>query len=453
MKLFFTLLLTMTAGFSFGMTPPDTTASIIEKGTAKYLIAEGKRNYNEGNTRIALVKFREALDKNRGNAEATYWLAECHILLGNYEKARTYAEEALAKDPGVHQDAHNLLGRCLHRLGELDAAIDNYTKALGVLSKTRANELQVQFHIDQCELAKGMIASPKAVKISRMSPMINTAADETAPVFSPDGKTLYFVSRRADNIGGGISPGDQRFFEDIYVSIWNEETKSWGEATNSSDLLSRVNTKGMDAISYITPDGKELYMTINTEVLESPKPKTKHSDIFYCKLNRKGTWNSPKSIGKPINTFMFDAAISMTADGSTAYFVSERQGGEGRSDIWVSYRSGNTWSKPENLGKTINTPGNETTVYTTPDGEYLFFSSTGHKGMGGYDVYVSKNNGDTWSEPQNLGYPINTVADETHFVYYPDQKKAYYSAFTTKENRGLGARDLFEIDMTNYELP
>ena len=453
MRLIFALLISLSATISFGATPPDSTATLFEKGTSKYLISEGKRIYNEGNIRIALVKFREALDKDNNSAEAIYWLAECHLVLGNYEKAKSYVEEALMKDPMVHEDANNILALCLHRLGDLDLAIENYTKTLGRVSKARASELQVQFHIDQCRLAKEMMANPKPFKITRMTTNINTAFEETAPLIAPGGKTFYFVSRRADNIGGGISPGDQRFFEDIYVCLWDTITQTWGEATNSSELLSRVNTKGMDAICYITPDGSEMYLTINTEVLESPKPKTKQSDLFYCKLNRKGTWNSPKSLGKPINSFLFDAAFTMTADESTAYFISERKGGEGRSDIWVSYKSGNSWTKPENLGNTINTPGNETTVFVSADGNYLFFSSTGHKGMGGYDVYVSKNNGSSWSEPVNLGYPINTVSDETHFVYYPEMNRAYYSAFTSDENKGMGARDIFEIDMTGFELP
>jgi hypothetical protein len=170
-------------------------------------------------------------------------------------------------------------------------------------------------------------------------------------------------------------------------------------------------------------------------------------------MNRKGTWNSPKSIGKPINSIFFDAAVSLTADESTAYFISERGGEKKQSDIYVSYRTGNTWSKPENLGETINTPGNETTVSVSPDGIYLFFSSTGHEGMGGYDVFVSKNNGTEWSKPINLGYPINTVSDETHFVYYANLKRAYYSKFSSAENKGMGARDLFEVDMTNFKMP
>lgn len=453
MKWILALLIFTSAGFSFGMTPPDSTSTVFEKGTAKYLISEGKRFYNEGSYRMSLVKFREALNKDKGNAEATYWLAECHLALGNYEKAKMYVEEALVIDDQVDVEARNILALCQHRIGELDAAIENYKLALAPLSDLRAKELQIQFHIDQCELAKELMASPIDVSIKRMSININTAFEETAPTLSPDGKAFYFVSRRADNKGGGISPGDQRYFEDIYVSIWDEEKNDWGEASNSSDLINRVNTKGMDAISHISADGKTLYMTVNTMTLKSPKPKTKSSDIFYCKKNRKGTWNSPKPIGKPINSLYFEAAASFTADGNTAYFVSERLGGEGRSDIYVSYKGSGEWTKPENLGDVINTDGNETTVNISPDGIYLFFSSTGHEGMGGYDIFVSKNNGSEWEKPVNLGYPINTVSDETHFVYHSDLKRAYYSKFSSSENKGMGARDIFEIDMTNFILP
>lgn len=453
MKWTLTLLFSLVISCSFGFTPPDSTANIIQKGTAKYLISEGKRFYNEGQYRLSLVKFREALGKDKGNPEATYWLGECHLALGNYEKAMGYVEQALEKDEHVHEEARNVLAICQHRMGILDKAITNYELALGVLPQNLAKELKVQFHKEECERAQEMMKNPVNVTIEVMPSEINTAFEETAPLLSNDGKTFYFVSRRADNKGGGISPGDQRYFEDIYVSFWDEDTKKWGKASNSADLINRVNTYGMDAISHISPDGETMYLTINTMVLEKPKPKTKHSDIFYCRMNRKGTWNSPKSMGKPVNSLLFDAAISFTADENTAYFVSERPGGFGRADIWVTYKQGNNWTKPENLGETINTSGNETTVNVSADGQYLYFSSTGHKGMGGYDIYVAKNNGEGWDEPVNLGYPINTVSDETHFIYYPNQKKAYYSTFSSPENGGNGARDIFEVDMTNYESP
>jgi len=126
------------------------------------------------------------------------------------------------------------------------------------------------------------------------------------------------------------------------------------------------------------------------------------------------------------------------------------------SDIWKSTKIGKkTWSKPVNLGSTINTPSNETTVYVTPDEKYLFFSSQGHSGMGGYDVYYCvKDNLGNWSKPVNMGYPINTVGEETHFQYYPKYKKAYYSKISKAGdgNGGVGGRDIFEVDMSDYKF-
>lgn len=456
-KLNYTLLLGcfMLANMSFahdnnGIHPPDSTSNIFEKGTAQYLISEGKRMYNEGQYRIALVKFREALVKDKDNPLATYWVGECHKALGNYEKAITYVEKAVEKDPEVDKEYGYALGVCYHRLANLDKAIEMYSNCKGKVKENRAKELKLDRLIAECERAKAMMANPVDVKISNLGMNINSAFDDYSPTLSEDGKTLYFTSRRADNKGGGVNPDDQRYFEDVYVSIWNEETKSWSEASNSEEIVKRINTKGFDAVTHVTTDGKNLYLSINTMAMEKPKPKTKHTDIFVCKKNNRGTWNSPKSIGKPINSIWFDALASLTADGNTMYFISERKGGQGSGDIWVSRKEGKAWGKPTNLGPGINTKGQETTVYVTPDEKYLFFSSTGHEGMGGYDVYVCQNKDGQWSSPVNLGYPINTVSDETHFVYYADQKKAFYSTFSTSSNKGIGARDIFEVDMSAY---
>lgn len=446
------LLVVLLTTNSFSFTPPDSTANIIEKGTAQYLITEGKRMYNEGQVRMSLVKFREALVKDRGNPLATYWVGECHKTLGNYEKAIGYVEKALAKDPEVDLESGYLLGTCYHRLAELDKAIAMYQDTRSKVKEFRAKELKLDFYIAQCELAKEMMTKPVKVKITNMGMNINSAFDDYSPVMGPDGKSFYYVSRRADNKGGGVNRDDQRYFEDIYISFWNEETKTWGESTNSDETIRRVNTNGFDAVSYISPDGKYLYMAINTMAMEKPKPKSKHTDIFMCKKNNRGGWNSPKNLAKPLNSIWFEASPTLTADGNTIYYVSERKGGEGQSDIWTSVKTGKAWGKPTNLGAIVNTEGQETTVYVTPDEKHLFFSSTGHAGMGGYDVYVCQNKNGAWSAPVNLGYPINTVSDETHFVYYPEMKKAIYSTFSSTENKGVGARDLFEIDMSEYEF-
>jgi hypothetical protein len=134
------------------------------------------------------------------------------------------------------------------------------------------------------------------------------------------------------------------------------------------------------------------------------------------------------------------------------YFVSERKKGYGNADIWRSKRiDKNIWSKPVNLGPTVNTDGDEMSVFMHPDGKSLFFSSNGHKTMGGYDIYMTQMNPDsTWTKPINIGYPINTTKNELSFVLTADGKKAY---ITSNKDNGLGGDDIYEIDMENYTFP
>ena len=457
MKLFFLalfgLFFTINAS-AFGVIPPDSTASLVDRGTAKYLISEGKKIYNEGSYRGALVKFREALAKDKNNPTATYWVGECHLALGNYDKSLKYGLLAYGMDKEIHPEVNYLLGVSYHKLGKLDEALEQYELAMTKINETRSKLLRIPLRIAEVQRAKTMIENPIDVTIKALGENVNSKNDEYAPVITNGGKTLYFSARRADNTGGHTSPGDRKYFSDIYVSNWDESKKEWTKGTNTSDIVKRLNTVGFNAVSSFSADGNIIYVTINTDGLEKPKPKTKSVDIFYAKMSSKGTWGTPKPMQKKIiNTMYFEISPTFTADGNTMYFVSERLGGEGMSDIWVTRKVGkSSWGKPENLGAVINTPYNETTVYVTPDEKYLFFSSMGHEGMGGYDIYYSKNVDGMWSTPKNIGFPINSVSDETHFQYYPKLGKAYYSKISQKGDGGQGMRDIFEVDITKLKL-
>jgi tetratricopeptide (TPR) repeat protein len=432
--------------------PPDSTTNLMDKGSAKYLISEGKKVYNETNYRSALLNFREALAKDKNNPTATYWVGECHMALGNYDKALKYALLAYDMSNDIHKEVNFLLGVCYHKLGKIDEALVNYEKASKIINETRAKSLRIPLRIEECKRAKKMITAPIKVKIAALGVNINTRNDEYAAILTNGGKTLYFSSRRADNLGGGTSTGDRKYFSDIYVSQWDEVKKEWGVASNSNDIVQRLNSEGFDAASFISSDGSYIYLSINTDGLSKPKPLTKSADLYYSRLSSKGTWGSPKPMPKKtINTMYFEISPSFTADENTMYFVSERAGGEGMSDIWKATKTSKTkWSKPINLGPIINTPYNETTVFITPDEKYMFFSSEGHKGMGGYDIYYSINNDGVWTSPINIGFPLNSVSDETQ--YYPKLGKAYYSKISQIGDGGVGLRDIFEVDISDLKL-
>lgn len=450
--LFLSLSFAILPVFSSEIIPPDSTLSLIKKAEIKILISDGRKYYNADNYRSALVKFREALTVSKTNPEANYWIAECHLGLNNFAVALKYAQKAEELNAEIEKELYYVLGLAHHKLGHFEAAIDAYGSAKNRLPKFRSRDLRIDNKIEECK--RGLIdsKSPLDIQISALSVNINSKHDDYGAVLSNDGKSLFFSSRKAQNTGGGFSSGDNKYFSDIFIADWDDKTGEWLKCNNLDKRIKRLNTEGFDDIGFLSHDGLSLYLSINTEGIMNAKINTQSTDIFVSTLNKNNNWASPKSLDKSINSIGFEASPSFTADGNTMYFVSERISGEGKADIWTSELKNGHWSKPENLGETINTPYQETTVFVSADGQYLFFSSDGHKGYGGYDVYVSKNINGEWSEPVNLGFPINNVSDETHFVYYPKYQKGFYSKLTTKENGGVGYRDIFEINLSSFEL-
>lgn len=454
MKVLIAVCLILSSSISFGgnTLPPDSTLTLFQKAEVKILISDGRKYFGEDNYRSALVKFREAITVHKNSAEANYWISECHLSLNNFDVALKYALRAEEIDPQVNDELYYVLGQSHHKLGDFEKALNGYEKASKLLSKSRKRDLRLNTKIAECK--RGILASmniPK-IDITPLGPEINSKHDDYAPVFSSDGKTLYFSSRKAQNTGGGLSSGDNKYFSDIFIADWDSKTEKWIQANNLDSRIKHLNTEGFDDIAFLSSDGKSLYLSINTEGLLNTKVNTQSTDIFMSELDKNNNWKRPKPIDKSINSIGFEASPSITADGKTLYFVSERMGSIGRADIWTCTKENGNWSKPINVGSAINTEFQETTVFISADGQYLFFSSDGHEGYGGYDVYVSKKTDGKWVKPVNLGFPINGVTDETHFVYYPAFKKGYYSKLSTKNNGGLGYRDIFEIDLSNFNV-
>ncbi len=445
----FLLVLTTQTLFSRDLsTPPDTVSSIVDQSAAILIIEKGKTKFNEGKVRDALVNFREAAVKDPFSWRAPYWISQCHYAMNNYGLALKYAKEAVnLNDKEIDADVYELLGRSYHRSGNLDSAMINYDIAITKLSALRAKELQLQLRIEQCMFAKAEFAGPNKSKRKRIE-TLNSGYGDYCPIMIDGGKTFYFTSRRSDTKGGSMNPDDQEFFEDTYYAVWNDETKDWDSLTNE---LGRINTDGFDAITFISRDGLQGLMTVNTTATAAKKT-TKSSDIFTFEKSTKGKWSTPKRIStKSINTSFFDGAATMTADGNTMYFVSDRKGEKSSTDLYVSQKVGKSWGEAKPLPFTINSIGRETTPFISGDGRYLFLSSDGRQGMGGLDIYVVENLGSTWGDPINLGIMVNTVNNDSHFQYYPELAKAVMSSFEIIGQKA--SMDIYEVDMTNFVMP
>ncbi len=446
------ILLIFTPDAFSSVQPTDSTTTVMNKAAAIILIEEGRTMFAEGKMKDALIKFRLSSVKDPNNWKAPYWISQCHYGLNNYGYALKYAQIA-TKQGGekIDDEIHFILGTCYHRLGELDSALTSYNEAFVTLSKRRSSELLISHLIEQVNYAKNALAANTAdYKRRRIEGRVNSGYDDYNLVMADGGKSLYFTSRRSNTTGGGMNPDDQRFFEDTYKSTYDAEMGEWDDVTNE---IGKINSDGFDALNYISPDGLYAVMTLNTTALDiKAKKSTNGSDICELKMSNKGIWNTPKIINnKSINTSYFEGSATLTADGNTMYFVTDRKGDKSSTDIYMVEKVGKGWGEAKPLPMTVNTTGRETTPFISPDGRYLFFSSDGHEGMGGLDIYVVENQGAEWGTPINLGAGINTVNNDSHFVYLKEMKKAFVAGYEIVGNKS--SLDIYEFDMKNFIIP
>ena len=419
----------------------DTSRTNIFTGAlATPRIMAAKHEFNENNMRGAMLIYREVLQSDPNNAAALYGTSECYYNLKKYKLALEYLNKALEKEPGISSESEFFRGQIYHRTAKLDDAIVAFDDFLSKEKPTTYEyELATQYRL-QCLYARDMMKKPVHVVIENMGNLINSRYDEYTPSVSADGKTIVFTARRNDTKGGRMDEeGDYKYFEDIYFSEYDEATKEWSQSTAVEGDL---NTETYDAVLSIFPSGNGMFVYKNTV--------SSTGDIYFSEY-RPGTkeWSAAQKMPRPINTSYFEGSISMTADGNTVYFVSERPEGEGQGDIYVATKKGDSWTSPKNLGPVVNTELDEKFVFIHPNGKTLFFASNGHQTMGSYDIFKTEYVNGEWSVPINLGYPINTVNEESTFSLTKDNKSLMIAA---EYDDSYGERDIYKIDVSKYEL-
>ena len=229
--------------------------------------------------------------------------------------------------------------------------------------------------------------------------------------------------------------------EDFYVSF----RRSDGTWTRAVSVGPPLNTRGNEGAQTIGPGGQYMYFT----ACDRPDGLGR-CDIYYSTFNGR-SWSAPVNIGGPVNTQYWESQPSISADGKTLFFVSNRPGGFGGLDIWISKMGDDgNWQDPVNAGDAINSAGDEVTPFIHFDGKTLYFSSNGRPNLGGFDIYVTRLGSDgKWSEPLNVGYPINTHNDEMGLAIESNGYRAYYSSTTTAGRQ----KDLFYFDLHEEVRP
>ena len=386
---------------------------------------------------LALPHYLAAQQLNPSNAVLNVKIGDCYLNSANKIAALPYLQKAAALDPTADARLHYLLGRALHLSAKWAAAIAEYQRATPVGSNTRNGDAQTLTpndllrRIEECRNGQKLMAHPTRVFIDNAGPELNSSASDYGPVVSADEATIFITSRRAGSTGGKKAPDGNGYFEDIYQSTW--KGKAWSPALN---LGPPVNTDDHNATVGLAPDGQRMMVYAGTN----------GGDLLETTLGGSA-WGKPRALGSRINTRSHESSASYSPDGRFLYFVSDRpEGGLGGADIYKVELDGKT--PAVNLGPTINTPYGEEGVFMHPDGKTMYFSSEGHNSMGGYDIFKSVFENGKWSEPENLGWPINTPDDDVFFVTSASGRHGYYSS---DRPGGLGAKDIYRITFLGPE--
>lgn len=398
---------------------------------AKIVKKDANGAFTSGDFNSALTSYKDLVKSAADNPEYNYRYGVCLLQTNSIRsKAVEYLEKA-SKAPGTKKDVWYYLGMAYMSDNKWDEAITafNTSKTNNVLKPSK-DFLPVERMIEMCANGKELTAHPIDVKFENMTKIVNTPFEEYNPMVSADGKTLAFTSRRKGNMGGFI-PELGVYTADVFSTMWRDTI--W---TKARSVGATINSDWDEETVGMTHDGNQLLIYFdNMEFF---------GDLGIS-LAKGRNWQKPIMMSPTINGKSLESSACLSNDGQVLYYSSDKKDGQGMADIWYCIRqTTGEWSTPQNLGPVINTKYDETDPYVSLDGHTLYFCSKGHNSMGGFDIFYSTYDSGTakWSEPKNLGYPINTVDDQTSFSMTGNERTAYISAVRPE---GLGDRDIYKV--------
>ena len=394
-------------------------------------LADAERFFSVRSYDLALGKFLEAIEAGEKDPMVHYKVAICYQKSEETDqqiKSIPYFTYALANGKEMPSSLYYDVGSIYLKDENIQKAIENFTKFREVSSKADKKSMAMADEaIQTCHNAIALMSVPRDFKVHHFNSIINSKYTEYNPVLSADESVMAFTALRPNT--GKTRTGD-KFIEEIYITYNNSGT--WSEPKVVSIAHDyNVGTAGLSA------DGQKMLIFMGGAV--DP------GSLF--QINKSGeTWSRPSLITPTINTPKYlESTASITPDGKTIYFASDRLNGQGGLDIYrTAMQANGTWSPPVNLGPEVNTKADEDAPFIHPDQKTLFFTSNGHNTMGGRDIFVTRLVGTKWTNPENMGYPINTTVNDNYFTLLADGTRGYFSS---DRKGGMGGQDIYYIDM------
>ena len=395
---------------------------------AKALVEMGDKYYAKGSFTQALDSYFLAQDKKSTDPKLFFKIGQAYLSAGAEDKALPYLEKVYRQTPNIDPDLDYYLALALQANSHFTRAIEHFKK---FHAKNKQFATIAKHKIQECQFGDSLMRNPVLCIIKILEWPVNSQYQDYGSVLNQEEDQLIFTSAR-DTLQADKK--HRIYFEDILSSF-----KQGGNWNVPEKLSPNVNDQFHDAATYLTPNGKTIFLYYERG----------NGDIYQSDFDGK-EWSVPKSMGKEINTVSWETSGCLSPDGKQFFFASDRPGGFGNLDLYVSDMLPNgTWGKAKNMGAKVNSRGSEDAPFMHPDGT-LYFGSDGHPGIGDFDIFKTTNENGQWTKPANIGYPINTPKFENYFFLSNDKKRAYFSAIRTD---GLGNSDICFVNFLDPPPP
>jgi outer membrane protein OmpA-like peptidoglycan-associated protein/tetratricopeptide (TPR) repeat protein len=384
----------------------------------------------------ALVEYQKLIPRGyENNANINYRIGVCYLNMpGEKEKALPFLEKAVTnvtakykegifKETHAPYDAWLYLGNGYRITNQLEKAVQAYQKYKDLIDDEKSEMSKyADKQIEACNNAKKVQENPIYVIQDNLGEVINTEFSDFNPVVSADETVMVFMTAL-------------KFYDALKFS-----KKVDGKWTEPINITPEIQSDGNQYANCLSKDGTQLYLNIEDNF---------NSDIMFSTYNN-GRWDKSEPLNKNINTKFWESHASISPDGEALYFTSNRKGGFGDMDLYVSRKSElGDWDKPVNLGPAVNTELNEDNPFLSEDGKVLYFASQGHYNIGGYDIFKSEQMADgAWGQPVNIGFPLNTTDDDLFFFPSGNGKYGYQARFA---DDNFGLRDIYRFEIFESE--
>ena len=388
----------------------------------------------------ALERYHEAQNFNPDNAELNYKIGKCMLQTSQKTEAIPFLEKAIELDPELDPEFYFYLAKAYKYNYEFEKAEKNFKKCKSRL-RGKSEEIydpKINKELQECKSAEELIANPARVWVENMS-NFNTEFDDYSACISADESVMIFNSRNEKTTGGEKNENGN-YRADMYITQY--EDGGWSKPEPMG-----LNTDQDDECVALSGDAQRMFMVNDI---------TGNQNIYLSEL-MGSRWSNPRELARnSINTEYNESHAGFSHDDIKIYFVTDNPyANKGGMDMYfsgrVNTRFKEEWGKMFTAGSELNTPYNEACIFFHPDGKTIYFSSQGHNSMGGYDLFRSVRESGRWSDPVNLGYPVNTVYDEKYISVSASGKHAYITS--NRKEDGKGGFDIYKITFLGPEKP